>query len=305
MTVLGSAVVRVGFVTQLLWDRYGSFWRDLVVGAGAEAVLPEPEAVRHALDLLPADAAPGAAFRLALAQALALPDVDLLVLPRLNPEGTSERGGGTDRWIADLPGALVDAMPAGARSFGVPTYPDAAIETTAVELLTRLVPAAVEIGRVWARFRARAEAQALGRSPARARAGADRAAVRALAHGNALLYLAQPWVMTTEIAARLSAEDERVLTQLAVDPARAREEGWRFDERLLHTDAEVIGAARLLSRRSGVGQVRMVLDEASTSDAWLARRVEQVARRPFEAVPWQTALGTDDAFAALHDIPVD
>ncbi len=96
-----------------------------------------------------------------------------------------------------------------------------------------------------------------------------------------------------------------MLTQLAVDPARAREEGWRFDERLLHTDAEVIGAARLLSRRSGVGQVRMVLDEASTSDAWLARRVEQVARRPFEAVPWQTALGTDDAFAALHDIPVD
>ncbi len=301
--MLGSPVVRVGFVTQLLWDRYGSFWRDLVAGAGAEAALPEPAAVKQAFEQLPAEAAPTASFRLALAQASALSDMDLLVLPRLNPEGTSERGGGADRWIADLPGALVDALPSGARSFAVPAYPDEAIETIAIELLSHLVPATMEVGRVWARFRARAEAQAQGRSATRARAGADRAAVRALARGDALLYVAQPWVMTTEVAARLSADD-RVLTQLAVDPAKAREEGWRFDEKLLHTDAEVIGAARLLSRRSGVGQVRMIVDEGSASDAWLARRVQQVSRRPFEAVPWQTALGSDDAFAALYDVPV-
>lgn len=303
--MLGSAVVRVGFVTQLLWDRYGAFWRDLAEGAGAEAVLPEPGAVNQVLSDLPDDAAPTAAFRLALAQAMALAETDLLVLPRLNPEDKGDRGGGSDRWIADLPGALVDAMPSGARSLAVATYPDEGVETAAVQFVTDLVRGAAEVGRVWARFRTRAEALAQGRGPTRARAQADRAAARALAHGNARVYLAQPWVMSTEVAARLANADERAVTQLAVDPAKAREEGWRFDERLLHTDAEVIGAARLLGRRSGVGELRMIVDEASPSDAWLVRRLTQVTRRPVEAVPWQTALGSDDAFAVLHDIPVD
>lgn len=304
-TVLGSPVVRVGFVTQLLWDRYGPFWRELAEGAGAEAVTPETDAVAQVLAELPADAAPSAAFRLALAQAMALADTDLLVLPRLNPEDKGDRGGGSDRWIADLPGALVDAMPSGARNFAVATYPDAGVETAAVQFLTELVRGAAEVGRVWARFRTRAEAQAQGRSPARARAQASRSAARALAHGNARVYLAQPWVMSTEVAARLANADERAITQLAVDPDKAREEGWRYDGKLLHTDAEVIGAARLLGRRSGVGEMTMLVDERSTSDAWLVRRLTQVTRRPVEAVPWQTALGTDDALAVLHDIPVD
>ncbi len=297
--------MRVGFVTQLLWDRYGTFWRELAEGAGAEVVLPEPQAVAQTLSELPEGAAPAAAFGLALAQAMTLADTDLLVLPRLNPEDRGDRGGGSDRWIADLPGALVDAMPSGPRSFAVATYPDEAVESTAVEFLTDLVRGAAEVGRVWARFRTRAEAQAQGKVVTRARAHADRAAARALAHGNARVYLAQPWVMSTEVAARLANADERAVTQLAVDPGKAREEGWRYDERLLHTDAEVIGAARLLGRRSGVSEVRMIVDEGSTSDAWLARRLAQVTRRPVEAVPWQTALGSDDAFAVLHDIPVD
>ena len=92
--------MRVGFVTQLLWDRYGPFWRDLVAGAGAEPTFPEPEAVRAAYAALPEDAAPSAPFRLALAQAAALEEADLLVLPRLNPEGASERGAGTLQYLA-------------------------------------------------------------------------------------------------------------------------------------------------------------------------------------------------------------
>jgi hypothetical protein len=54
-----------------------------------------------------------------------------------------------------------------------------------------------------------------------------------------------------------------------------------------------------------VGEMTMLVDERSTSDAWLVRRLTQVTRRPVEAVPWQTALGSDDALAVLHDIPVD
>lgn len=297
--------MRVGFVTQLLWERYGPFWKDLVEGSGAEALFPEPEAVRAALAALPEDAAPTAAFRLALAQAAALEEADLLLLPRLNPEVDSERGSARDRWIADLPGALVAALPSGVRHVAVAAYPDPAVESDAVTLLTALVRGAAEVGRVWARFRVRAQHLAEGRSETTRARGEDRAAARSFAHGDAVVYLAQPWVMTPAVARRLHERDDRVVTQLAVDPARAREEGWRFDDRLLHTDAEVVGAARLLSRRAGAGEVRLIVDEGSESDAWLARRVEQVVRRPFTAVPWQEALGASDPFDALHALPVD
>jgi len=297
--------VRVGFVTQLLWDRYGPFWRDLVAGAGAEPTFPEPEAVRAAYAALPEDAAPSAPFRLALAQAAALEEADLLVLPRLNPEGASERGAGSDRWIADLPGALSDALPAGVRHVAVAAYADPAVESDAVKLLTELVRGAAEVGRVWARFRVKAEHLASGRAETHRARGADREAARAFAHGGAVVYLAQPWVMTPAVARRLAQRDERVVTQLAVDPAKAREEGWRYDERLVHTDAEVLGAARLLSRRAGAGEVRLIVDEGDGSDAWLARRLEQVVRRPFTAEPWRAALGVEDPFDALHNLPVD
>ncbi|HZW27914.1 MAG TPA: hypothetical protein VFF08_05645 [Trueperaceae bacterium] len=297
--------MRVGFVTQLLWDRYGPFWRDLAEGSGAEPLFPEPEAVREALAALPEDAAPSASFRLALAQAAALDEADLLVLPRLNPEGAGARGAGSDRWIADLPGALVSALPSGARHVAVAAYPDPAVESDAVTLLTELVRGAAEVGRVWARFRVKAQHLAEGRAETNRARGADRAAARSFAHGNAVVYLAQPWVMTPEVARRLQERDDRVVTQLAVDPAKAREEGWRFDERLVHTDAEVLGAARLLSRRAGALEVRLIVDEGSDSDAWLARRIEQVVRRPFTAQPWQEALGVEDPFDALHALPVD
>src|SRR5690606_24419876 len=133
--VLGSRSVRVGFVTQLLWDRFGPFWPDLAEGCGAEPLVPGPEAVRDPPAALPAGPAPSASFRLALAQAAALDEADLLVLPRLNPEGAGARGAGSDRWIADLPGALVSALPSGARHVAVAAYPDPAVESDAVTLL--------------------------------------------------------------------------------------------------------------------------------------------------------------------------
>src|SRR5690606_29078789 len=126
--------------------------------------------------------------------------------------------------------------------------------------LTELVRGAAEEGRVWARYRVRAQHVAEGRAETHRARGADRAAARAFAHRNAVVYLAQPWVMTASVARRLQERDDRVVTQLAVDPLKAREEGWRFDEKLLHTDAEVLGAARLLSRRAGVGEVRLIVD---------------------------------------------
>jgi hypothetical protein len=43
--VIPSSSVRVGFLTHLLWDRYGPFWTTLTRAAGSEVVLPVPAAV--------------------------------------------------------------------------------------------------------------------------------------------------------------------------------------------------------------------------------------------------------------------
>jgi len=75
--------------------------------------------------------------------------------------------------------------------------------------------------------------------------------------------------------------------------------------RLVLNAARFSGAARLLSRRAGAGEVRLIVDEGDGSDAWLARRLEQVVRRPFTAEPWRAALGVEDPFDALHNLPVD
>src|SRR5690606_9819994 len=113
-----------------------------------------------------------------------------------------------------------------------------------------------------------------------------------------------PWVMTPAVARRLAQRDERVVTQLAVDPAKARVAGWRYDERLVHTEAEVLGAARLLSSRAGAGEARLRADGGDRSGAWRARRPEQVVRRPFTAEAWRAALGVEGPFDALHNLPV-
>ena len=46
---------------------------------------------------------------------------------------------------------------------------------------------------------------------------ANWAAARSFAHGDAVVYLAQPWVMTPAVARRLHERDDRVVTQLAVE----------------------------------------------------------------------------------------
>mgnify|MGYP001003820958 CR=1 FL=1 len=110
--MLNSQAVRVGFVTQLLWPRYGRFWQQLAEAAGAESVFPDLAGVSAALHDEAVRNVPGAAFRLAAAQAVSLAEeVDVLVVPRLNRESEVARGAGQDPWISDFPGALQSAVP--------------------------------------------------------------------------------------------------------------------------------------------------------------------------------------------------
>ena len=60
--------MKVGFITQLLWPRYGDFWTKLVGSAGLEVVTPPDDRVRSALTDPRLERVPGTAFKLAAAR---------------------------------------------------------------------------------------------------------------------------------------------------------------------------------------------------------------------------------------------
>ncbi len=297
--MIDSAPVRVGFVTQLLFERYGAFWRGLVTGAGASVVLPTRAGVVAHVDDVDPDLAQGLWFRLAAVQASSLADCDLIVVPELNPETEDVRGSAQDRWVADLTGALQDAVAGLPPLVTVAAYPDAGIESRAVALLHALLHDAAAVTRVWARHRA--EAAKLARAAGHRTEGATTGPAALPPHA----LVGQPWAVTRAVTRAATAAGLTGLSQRALDTQRSREEGWSFDERLIPTDAEVIGAARVLGRRAGVAGLRFLLDEEAGSDAWLFRRVKQAVHKPVEPLPWRDVVASDDGLSVFLSVPVD
>src|SRR5690625_6588922 len=98
--------MRIGFVSSLLWPRYGKYWTRVVSDAGAEPVRADPDEVIRAAGQRFVQAVPSTVFRLATAEAICLADCDLIIVPQLNMGASSTRGGGQDPWIADFPAGL-------------------------------------------------------------------------------------------------------------------------------------------------------------------------------------------------------
>lgn len=276
--MIDSSVVRVGFVTQLLWGRFGPLWSRLVSDVGAEVVLPSSEASEVPPGQL--DQVPGLAFRLAVGQALSLGDCDLLIVPDLNPGPDSPRGGGQDPWVASFPEVLVRTVGGLPPVVAVPAGTGEDLEGLAIETLFRLSRDAAMVRRSWQRHHGAARTAA----PREPRWPAAAPGVRTVA------LVCQPWLSSDALtAAAVDGEAGRVRTLAlhAFDPVALRSEGERLDEKLIATDLEVLGAARLFARRAGVDEVKMVIDRESGSDAWLSRRVEAVTRKPFSVVALQ------------------
>jgi len=299
--VLDFPAVRVGFVTQLLWDRYGAFWLHLVEDAGAEAVRAGSGQVREALsDARVADVGP-LAFRLAAAQAVALQGagVDALVVPELNPAAThgarDPRGGGADPWIADFPDALRSAVAGLPPLVTVPASLEPGVESTVVTALQNLLHDAHAVRRIWGRWRA--EARPPRTAAARWTPGpGDRRTVG---------LVAQPWLLSDLLAGRAALAGEYLVAQHRLDPAVLRREGARVDAAAVATDAEVLGAARLFARRGGVDAVRLIVDRASSGDAWLAGRLQGIVRKPFEVRGLEDVLAGTDPIDTVLVAPVD
>jgi hypothetical protein len=281
--------VQVGFLTHLLWDRYGPFWTTLTRAAGAEVVLPSPDAVIERLTDPRVAVAPAVAFRLAVAAALALEDVDLLVAPSLNPDDGATRGAAQDPWVADLPTMLARSVPGLPPVWSLPIDLDRPVESEAVTFLRRLTPDVGVVRRAWSQHRAEAHpGRRLQRGVPQAPAGTVTVAV-----------LGQPWWATPAVAALLVRPSELAVGPYAFEPGELREEARRVDASLVDTDAEALGALRRFARSGAVGALRWVVDGASGSDLWLARRAQAIAGERVELVQLRDLAAPERSLRAL------
>ena len=262
--------MRLGFVTQLLWHRYGPFWRRLFEEAGVEVHFPEAERVGRNLDDPRIRSVSGLAFRLAVAQALALQDVDLIVAPSLNAGSDSQRGGGQDPWISDFPAALgtIGGLPP---VLGVPALPAPEQQSLVIETLQQLTRDPGRVKRVWDRHRS-----ALKHEPLPAPSWTTAAGRRTIG------VVGQPWLLGSDLVGLVTPEGVRAIGQGQLDPLLLREEGSRVDPLMIPTDQEVLGAVHLFSRRGSISGIHLIVDETSGADIWLRERAIKQSSKPVE-----------------------
>ena len=268
--------MRVGFVTQLLWSRYGAFWVKLVTSVGLTPVYAADERVRRLLADPRLEAIPGTAFRLAAAQALAL-EADVVFAPDLNPGSSSTIGGGQDAFIASFPEALANTVPGLPAIVGIPAQLGGeGFESLVVNTLLNLTHDAAVVRRIWERQRSAATPPRLSEPSWRVRPS----------EGATVGVVGQPWLLNDALVARIAGE-RHVVSQLQLEPQLLRDEGRRVDTRLIATDAEVLGAARFLGRKGNIGSLVMLFDETSGVDAWLVAQAQRHASKPLEVFTLQ------------------
>jgi hypothetical protein len=267
--------VRVGFLTHLLWDRYGPFWETLVRSVGAEVVHADRNEVVARLADARVSEADALVFKLAIAASLALDDVDCLVVPQLLVEDGTSRGAAQDPWIAALPMMLERSVPGLPAVVGVPVRLDGEIETLAVSFLRRLTGDVGAIRRAWSTHRLEV------RPPRRPATAATPAGVLSSA------LLGSPWWATERVLAATPFAGEPSVGPWQFPPEVLREEGLRSDPKLADSDAEALGALRRLARSGSIGRLRWLTDENSGSDAWLLRRARGLVGERLEVVSVQ------------------
>jgi hypothetical protein len=270
--------VRIGFISQLLWERYGAFWLELLRSMEVELLLPAPEEVLKKLEDKRLEPIPGLAFRLAAAQALALQAADLIITPDLNPNQDIPRGGGQDPWIASFPEALATTIGGLPSLFSVPATLEPDLEPLVFRLLLLLNRDAAKARRVWERHRELAK-PAPFREPRWHKLPGETATIGVIA---------QPWLVSKALLQALQTEGLQLISQSWFDPRLLRAEGRRADSRLVDTDAEVLGAARYLARRGSIDRLVFLLDETSGADLWLEQRLRRLVHKPLEVYPIQS-----------------
>lgn len=288
--------MKVGFITQLLWPRYGEFWQDVARAAEFELVFPTIDATLEFLNTPELQEIRSVSFRIAAAQALSLADdTGLIVVPDVSQGVREPRGAGENPWIAALGDSLAVTFPELPPLFSVPAALGAVAEPAVLQFLQEglFEPASVKLA--WSRLRAPLYAPRVVRG--------DPFAKPATAPQFTGL-IGQPWLFNDAV---IGAAEERfgpVVAQSVLSPDALIVEGERVLERpLLPTDIEVIGAARLFARRASVGPVVLIVDPLSSSDAWLQSRIQKLIGDRLRVVALTELLAPEHAFDALYNAP--
>lgn len=288
--------MKVGFITQLLWSRYGEFWQQVAAAAEYEPVFPTDERTLELLGMPELQAIRSVSFRIAAAQALALADdTQLIVVPDVSLGVREPRGAGENPWISALGDSLSVTFPELPPLFSVPAALGTVAEPAVLQFLQDglFEPASMKLA--WSRLRAPLYEPRTVRGDPFAKAAND-----PLFTG----LIGQPWLLNDAIITAAAERFGPVVAQAAFAPEVLVAEGERvLDRPLLPTDVEVLGAARLFARRAAVGQVALIVDPLSSSDAWLQRRVQKLIGERLQVVTLTDLLAPEHAFYALYNAP--
>ncbi len=264
--------MRIGFVTQLLWSRYGEFWVKLFAEFDAEIHFADKEDSLKLFEDERLSSIPGWAFRMAVAQGLSLADVDILVVPDLNSGDFGQKASAQDPWIANFPETLASQFSGLAQIMAVPVSLGPGIEGLVTTKLMNLSRDPTKARRALERHRGRLKAQRFS-EPRWLKRASEKELVG---------LLAQPWI---NIKAELNLPDTSyVISQTELDPQVLRSEGQRYDDKLIPTDQEVIGAARLMARRGSVDRLIFIADKDAGADLNLYARLQKLVHKPLELI---------------------
>ena len=265
--LLNYLPMRVGFIRQLHWSRYGNFWQSIVVSANSEAVFADRESVLEVVQGDRLEPIQSISFKLAVAEAIALADCDLLIVPDLNQNKDFSKGSGQDPWVANFPEALIKTIKNLPEVFAVPTNSSAFAEQRAIELLMKINPGPSAAKHILQQHLSKLTNQKLN----------DRV-IDKPGHNKALV--GQSWLLE-----KLSpALGPNQLLQTDIKPEVLIKEATRQDNRLIETDAEVLGAAQMFNKKASIEQITLLADKNSAGDLWLNRRLAKMIRKDFKTV---------------------
>lgn len=286
--------MRIAAPHYLLFSRYESLWRELITTLGLEwqeasledslALLAKPAIQRHLASIT------GVNFQLFALELHSLSNTsDALLVPALNNiEVNATKGSGQNPWIASLADMLPSQFSQLPRVFSVPArqfLEREKLEPIVIRTLMDMLANAALVRRSWERQRLKATKKPPQGSPN---------ILWRVAEKKTLAVVAQPWLLEDLrldwqglLEPYCSSASYHLIWQKQFSPHQLRQEGWRQDAKLLASDAEVLGAARLSLRKHTVDGLIFISDETQPSDGWLEHRLKQLSQKEFHSLSLQ------------------
>jgi len=271
--------MRIGFITQLHWKRYGDFWQNIIKDAGAKAIFAGKEEILANLKDERLDGIENHIFKIAAAEALALKDSNLIIVPDLNQNKETAKGGGQDPWLANFPATLQKVVKGLPAIYAVPSHNTPDVRERAIELLMSLTHSPSLAKRILNEHIAKLKTEY--KDPRHIDKYRDAPAI-----------IGQEWLIDS--FAELASNDFDLIKQSEINPEALKEEAARHDKNLIDSDAEVLGAGYLFNRKAAINRILFLADQTSANDLWLERRAKKIIRKDFETIYIQDLLNNDD-----------